>query len=114
MRTLDVKSPNYAVSDFELFSRIAPVKSRGRSAEIFAYLKTRILQPARWVVSVPESLYFGEIQINVFPVLPHNKNDRNCTEMNNLLVSSHSLTGKMKYIEVKTNHVTIYGRSANL
>ena len=28
---------------FELRSRIAPIKSRGRPAEIFAHLKTRIL-----------------------------------------------------------------------
>ena len=47
------------------------------------------------------------------PVLPDNKNDRNCTEMNNLLVCSHSLTGKIKCIKVKTNDVTMYGRSAN-
>ena len=57
---------------------------------------------------------FGEIQINVFPVLPDNKNDRNCTEINNLLVCSHSLPGKIKCIEVKANDVTMYGRSANL
>ena len=31
---------------------------------------------------------FGEIQINVFPVLPDDKNDRKYTEMNNLLVCS--------------------------
>ena len=36
-------SPNYAISDFELSSRIAPMESRGRIAEIFTYLKTRIL-----------------------------------------------------------------------
>ena len=34
------------------------MESRGRPAEIFTYLKTRILKPARWVVSVPESVYF--------------------------------------------------------
>ena len=28
---------------FELRSRIAPIKSRGRPAEIFTYIKTRIL-----------------------------------------------------------------------
>ena len=55
---------------------------------------------------------FGEIQINVFPVLPDNKNDRNCTEMNNLLVCSHSLPGKIEWINVKMNDVTMYGRSA--
>ena len=43
---------------FELRSRIAPIKSRGRLAEIFIYLRTRILYPARRVVSVPESVYF--------------------------------------------------------
>ena len=57
---------------------------------------------------------FGEIQINVFPVLPDNKNDRNCTEMNNLLLCSHSLPGKIECIKVKMNDVTTYGRSANL
>ena len=36
-------SPNCAISDFELFSRITPTKNRGRLAEIFTYLKTRIL-----------------------------------------------------------------------
>ena len=57
---------------------------------------------------------FGEIQINVFPVLPDNKDDRNCTEMNNLLVCSTSLPGKIDSINVKMNDVTMYGRSANL
>ena len=61
-----------------------------------------------------QSRTFGEIHINVFPVLLDNKNDRNCTEMNNLLVCSHSLPGKIKCIKVKTNDVTMYGRSANL
>ena len=31
--------------------------------------------------------------------------------MNNLLVCSHSLPGKIKYIKVKTNDVTMHGRS---
>ena len=57
---------------------------------------------------------FREIQIYAFPVLPDNKDDRNCTEMNNLLVYSTSLPGKIDCINVKTNDVTMYGRSANL
>ena len=52
--------------------------------------------------------------MNVFPVLPDNKNDLNCTEINNLLVCSHLFPGKIKFIKVKTNDVTMYGRSANL
>ena len=52
--------------------------------------------------------------MNVFPVLPDNKDDRNCTEMNNLLVCSTSLHGKIDCINVKMNDVTMYGRSANL
>ena len=42
LRTLET-SPNYAISDFELRSRISSIKSRGRPAEIFTYLITRIL-----------------------------------------------------------------------
>ena len=61
-----------------------------------------------------QSRTFGEIHINVFPVLLDNKNDRNCTEMNNLLVCSHSLPGKIEWIRVKTNDVTMHGTSANL
>ena len=77
------------------------MESRGRPAEIFKYLKTTILKSARWVFSVPESVHFGETQINVFPVLLDNKNDRNCTEMNNLLVCSHSLPEKIECINGK-------------
>ena len=52
--------------------------------------------------------------MNFFPVLSDNKNDRNSTEINNLLVCLHLLPGKIKCIKVKTNDVTMYGRSANL
>ena len=55
-----------------------------------------------------------EMKIQIFPVLPDNKDDRNCTEMNNLLVCSTSLPGKIDCINVKMNDVTMYGRSANL
>ena len=46
-----------------------------------------------------------------FPSFTRQQNDR---EMNNLLVCSHSLPGKIKFMKVKTNDVTIYGISANL
>ena len=58
--------------------------------------------------------FSSRIGVNVFPVLPDNKDDRNCTEMNNLLVCSASLPGKIDCINVKMNDVTIYDRSANL
>ena len=71
-----------------------------------------------WVVSVPESVYFWRNSDKrfprFFPVLPDNKDDRNCTEMNNLLVCSTSLPRKIDCINVKMNDVTMYDRSASL
>ena len=67
-----------------------------------------------WLVSVPESVYFWRNSDKRLPVLPDNKDDRNCTEMSNLLVCSTSLPGKVDCINVKMNDVTMYGRSANL
>ena len=58
-------------------------------------------------------LKFGEIQIKIFPVLSFIKSDRNCTEINNGWVCSHSFSAKMECTIVKMNNVTIYGKSMN-
>ena len=58
-------------------------------------------------------LKFEEIQIKIFPVLPFIKSDRNCTEINNWWVCSHSFSAKMECSIVKMSNATIYGRSKN-
>ena len=99
---------------FELRSWIALIKSRGKPAEIFTYLKLEYYNQLGGQFQFQNRCTSGEIQINVFPVLPDNKNDRNFTEMNNLLVCSNSLPGKIESINMKMIDVNMYGRSANL
>ena len=74
--------------NYKHIPQIVCISSRFRVLHLLSWEFER--SEVLWRYTVILVCRLKHVQINVFPLLPDNQNDRNCTEMNNLLVCSHS------------------------